>query len=171
MTHFLVSSAVCFVCYAARSVYSTCVYRNHPAVQGRTAGIAVFVVMLFLWGSWFHMCFSDPVRVALPGWLRYAGLVLFAAGVGLFVFSNLRLHVARKSAGFARTGIYSKIRNPMYLGFVIWVVGFPVYRGSLITLASSAVWIAHIAYWKVLEERGLERRFQDYGEYRRTTWF
>jgi protein-S-isoprenylcysteine O-methyltransferase Ste14 len=171
VTHFFVSAAICFVCYAARSVFSALAYRKSPFVRGKVAGTAVFVVMLLLWGSWFHMCFSDPVRVVFPDWLRYAGLALFVAGVCLFLLSNLKLHVAKGREGFARTGIYSRIRSPMYLGFVVWVVGYPVYRGCLVTLISSVVWIAHVFYWKVLEERELEQRYEDYREYRRKTWF
>ena len=171
MVHFLVSAAVCFVCFAARSVFNTLEYRKSPISSSRAAYGVVFVVMFLLWGSWFHMCFSDPVRLVFPSWMRWLGLALFIVGVGLFLFSSLRLHGSRKGEGFARTGVYSKIRNPMYLGFVIWVVGFPVYKGSVVTLVSSVVWIAHFIYWKVLEERRLERESEDYQEYKKKTWF
>jgi protein-S-isoprenylcysteine O-methyltransferase Ste14 len=171
MVHFLVSAVVCFVCFAARSAFNTLEYRKSPISSSRAAYGVVFVVMLLLWGSWFHMCFSDPVRLVLPVWLRWLGLVLFLVGVGLFLFSSLKLHVSKKGESFARTGVYSRIRNPMYLGFIIWVVGFPVYKGSLVTLVCSAVWIAHFMYWKVLEERGLEREHEEYREYKKRTWF
>jgi protein-S-isoprenylcysteine O-methyltransferase Ste14 len=59
----------------------------------------------------------------------------------------------------------------MYLGFIFWLVGLPVYLRSLVGLLSAALWISFIIYWKRLEEEELERKYEGYGEYKKKTWF
>ena len=59
----------------------------------------------------------------------------------------------------------------MYLGFIIWIIGFPVYMNAAFTLASAIIWIPHILYWKVSEEKQLEQEFKDYQQYKKKTWF
>ena len=84
--------------------------------------------------------------------------------------------VASENRGFdskklVRTGIYSKIRHPMYLGFILWIIGFPLFMQSFITLASSVIWIPQIMYWKISEESKLEEMYKEYREYKKRTWF
>ncbi len=131
----------------------------------------IYVVMGVLWFSWGQMCFTDPFRPEIAGWIRYLGLGGFVAGIALFVLSHLRLKGFEGGEGLVTRGIYSKIRNPMYLGFIIWLIGFPLYTRSLVTLSSSVLWILFIVYWKILEERRLEKRFEGYSEYKKRTWF
>jgi protein-S-isoprenylcysteine O-methyltransferase Ste14 len=117
------------------------------------------------------MCFSDPVKMSFPDWIRYIGLLLFSIGVFLFIFSHVSLKGFRGGGKLITGGIYSKIRNPMYLGFTIWVIGLPIFARGLMALISSAIWIAHIMCWKILEERELEKKNTEYSEYRKKTWF
>jgi protein-S-isoprenylcysteine O-methyltransferase Ste14 len=46
-----------------------------------------------------------------------------------------------------------------------------MFMRSLITLASSVIWVPHIIYWKVLEEKDLEEKYEEYREYKKKTWF
>ena len=107
----------------------------------------------------------------IPDWIRYIGLLLFLIGVFLFIFSHMKLGGLKDKGELITDGIYSKIRNPMYLGFIIWIIGFPVFMQSAFTLASSAIWVSHIIYWKTLEERELEKKYGEYREYSKNTWF
>lgn len=168
---FLLSFAVCFVCYVIRTVFNVLNYRKSPLAENRKIVRSVFAVMGILWFSWFHMCFSDPVKMNIPEWLRYVGLFLFAAGFLLFILSHTKLKGFGGKGGLVTGGIYSKIRNPMYLGFIIWIIGYPTFTRSLITLASSAIWIGCILYWKTLEEKELEDKHPEYREYKKKTWF
>jgi protein-S-isoprenylcysteine O-methyltransferase Ste14 len=168
---FVVFFALCFMCFALRTLFNYLKFRGSPLAGKKAVVNAVYVVMAVLWFSWFQMCFFDPVKIAIPGWLRYAGLALFVSGVFLFVFSHVRLGGFMERGELVTGGIYSRIRNPMYLGFILWVVGFPVFTRSLATLISSAVWIAHFLCWKILEERSLEKKFPQYGQYKKQTWF
>ena len=162
---------ICFVGYGIRTVFNVLAYRKSPVAENRKVVTGIYIAMGILWFSWFQMCFSDPVRLNIPEWLRYVGLLLFVAGFLLFILSHTKMKGFEDKGGLVTGGIYSKIRNPMYLGFVIWVVGFPLFTRSLITLASSVIWIACIIYWKTLEEKELEKKYDHYKEYKKKTWF
>jgi protein-S-isoprenylcysteine O-methyltransferase Ste14 len=154
-----------------RTIFNVLKYKNSPLAENRKVVVSVFIVMGILWFTWFQMCFSDPIKINIPGWIRYIGLLLFLTGVFLFIFSHMKLGGFEDKGELITGGIYSKIRNPMYVGFIIWIIGFPVFTQSIATLASSAIWISHIVYWKTLEERELERKYKEYREYRKKTWF
>lgn len=59
----------------------------------------------------------------------------------------------------------------MYLGFIIGIIGFPIFTQSLVTLASSAIWISHIIYCKILEEKESEKKYKEYRGYKKRIWF
>ena len=68
--------------------------------------------------------------------------------------------------------MYSKIRHPMYIGIILFHIGYPLIFKSLVALLSSILWAAFIFAWKVFEERNLERQFgEKYIEYKKRTWF
>ena len=162
---------ICFIGYAIRTAFNVLAYRKHPWAENKKIVTLVFIVMGILWFSWFSMCFNDPVKMIIPVWLRYLGLLFFLIGFFLFVISHRKMKGFEDKGGLVTSGIYSKIRNPMYLGFMIWIVGFPVFTRSLISLASSPIWIAFIFFWKILEEKDLERKYVEYKAYKRKTWF
>lgn len=171
MGNFYCWLGICFVCYGIRTAYNLAHYRESRLSKKKGIVGTIYGVMGILWFSWFHMCFIDPIRADLPNWLRYTGLVLFIAGVSLFILSHTRLGGFRSKDGLVTGGIYAKVRNPMYLGFIIWVIGLPLFMQSILTLASSLIWIAHIISWKMLEERELLRKHSNYADYMKKTWF
>ena len=168
---YILFSVLCFLSCCLRTVYDLFMYRKHPIAENKRVIVTIYVVMGILWFSWFQMCFFDPVKIDIPPLLRYAGLFLFVCGVLLFIFSHMKLGGFTGKGGLMTGGIYSKIRNPMYLGFILWIIGFPVFMRSTITMVSSALWIAFIISWKILEEKDLERKYPEYTEYKRKTWF
>jgi protein-S-isoprenylcysteine O-methyltransferase Ste14 len=69
-------------------------------------------------------------------------------------------------------GLFSKIRHPMYVGFILWIIGWAIYHGAVISLFVGFVAIGNILYWKRLEEKELESTYREvYLEYRKRTWF
>ena len=162
---------ICFVCFCYRTVFNILKYHNNKLVQNKFVFSSVFIVMFILWFSWFQMCFIDPIKMSLPIWIKYIGLLFFITGVFLFIFSHSKLKGFEDKGYVVKKGIYSKIRNPMYLGFIIWIIGFPIFMQKLLTLLSSIIWIAHFIIWKVIEEKELERKYPDYKEYKKKTWF
>jgi protein-S-isoprenylcysteine O-methyltransferase Ste14 len=108
--------------------------------------------------------------MALSLWLRYTGLAFFIIGFFFFIFSHLKIR-GQETDKLITTGIYSKIRHPMYLGFIIWIIAFPIFTNAAFTLASAIIWIPQILYWRISEERQLENKYEDYQEYKKKTWF
>jgi len=97
--------------------------------------------------------------------------------IGLTGFVILILSVKAKK-GFdeldhlVTTGMYSKIRNPMYFGIILIHIGFPIAARSLLTLISAIIWIPLIFTWKYLEEQDLEKKLgAEYSEYKKRTMF
>ena len=123
----------------------------------------------------------DPGRHR--GALRITVVVLVAdllvlLGYGLFVL------VLRENQYAARTiqvekgqqvissGPYATVRHPMYVGFILWILGWAVYHGAVMSLAFGLMGIASILFWRRLEEGKLESAYGDaYRNYRLQTWF
>jgi protein-S-isoprenylcysteine O-methyltransferase Ste14 len=87
--------------------------------------------------------------------------------MGLFTIKTLESY----EGDLITTGIYSKIRHPMYLGFILWSIGFPIFFGALFSFILSFLFIGNILFWRYLEEKELIERFADYQEYKKTTIF
>jgi protein-S-isoprenylcysteine O-methyltransferase Ste14 len=108
-----------------------------------------------------------PSSVSLP-----LGVTLGVIGFGLFVYSEIKKHGVGEADKLVTTGIYSKIRHPMYIGLVLLHIGFPLIWKSFTACLSTILWASIIAVWTGFEERNLLRRFgQRYIEYKRQTWF
>ena len=168
---FLIWFSVCFICCLLRTIYNILSYRQKKIADSKNVLTTIYVVMFILWFSWFQMCFADPIKMSLPLWFRYIGLLCFITGVFFFIFSHVKMKGFEDKGHLVTKGIYSRIRNPMYLGFIIWIIGFPIFLQKLLSLSSSIIWIAHIIIWKVLEEKELEKKYSEYIEYKKKTWF
>lgn len=125
--------------------------------------VAILLLLLFTW--------SSPWNVQ-----RYVGTVLAIAGVSVVALARYQLgasfSVTAKARQLVTTGIYSKIRNPIYVF-------------SLMTLTGVALVLQEPAFWIILvivvilqtirarkEAKVLEAAFgEQYREYRRKTWF
>lgn len=89
----------------------------------------MFINMGLLWTSWFMMCESDPVPLLFPLWLKISGLILFIVGVLLFIFTLMKMRTLDNYSGaLIQNGLFSVIRHPMYLGFIFWIIGYPVFQ-------------------------------------------
>ena len=159
------------MCYAIRTAFNILDDKKYKLVEKRTVIVVIYIVMAILWVSWFSMNFSDPYKITLAGWIRYTGLILFIIGISLFIFSQINMKGFKDRGYLVTKGIYSRIRNPLYLGFILWVIGFPIFMQSLVTLASGLMWTIYFLYWKTLEEKELDRKYEEYGEYKKRTWF
>jgi len=107
---------------------------------------------------------------------RWVGLVLAAIGLGGVILARLTLgqsfSVAPKARALVTTGIYSKIRNPIYVSGVIVLIGVATMlwrRDFLLFLLI----VIPMQVWRARKEaRVLEDKFgEEYREYRRKTWF
>jgi protein-S-isoprenylcysteine O-methyltransferase Ste14 len=108
-------------------------------------------------------------------WLRIAGFALEAAGVGMVGAGWIALGRSftpfpRPQAGSTlhRTGIYRRVRHPVYGGVLIAGLGLSLHRSPLV-LAPTAV--LAVVFWlkSIREEVWLTERYPDYPAYRDAT--
>jgi hypothetical protein len=124
-----------------------------------------------MWAGWFEMCPRDPFPVARPEGVRWAAFGAVLLGFGLAVGSLLQLRGVENIERLVTTGLYSKVRHPMYAGFILWIMGWAMYHGALISLVPGLAGIVSIFYWQRLEEASLELRYgETYRRYRAGTW-
>jgi len=162
---------ICFVTFAIRTGYHLAQYNKQPCAERRAVKIIVLIDMAVLWAAWFSMNFWDPNEITIVLWLRLIGLALFIIGVTLFILADVYLRHARDQQTFVTHGLYAYLRNPMYLGFILWIIGFPVFMQSVGTLVSAVIWIPHFIAWKIVEEQNMQEKYPAYREYKKKTWF
>jgi protein-S-isoprenylcysteine O-methyltransferase Ste14 len=168
---FLVLVAVCILAHLVRLVYEVLKHRKR-IVPGRVSFVIVFTDMILLWASWFMLCRQDNFRVDVPVIVPWLGIVLSVTGIILFLTALFTIKSLETYEGDLVThGIYSRIRHPMYLGFLCWLVGFPTIFGAGFAFLLSIPLIANVLYWRYLEEEELVMRFPAYATYRKQTLF
>jgi protein-S-isoprenylcysteine O-methyltransferase Ste14 len=125
-----------------------------------------------LWGSgWLYLYGPGPHDP-----LRILGLSLALAGLAGVIISRFTLgrsfSVAAKATALVTTGIYSHIRNPIYVSGIVSLIGV------FLMLRQPYLWIALLIIVPLQiirarkEARVLESTFgDDYRQYRRRTWF
>lgn len=168
---FFILVIVCSITHIIRATYEILKHKK-KIMATRFSFVIMLTNMILLWTSWFALCILDISKFDMPGLLRYAGIFLVVAGILVFLISLLTIKALESYDGDLIThGIYSKIRHPMYLGFILWLIGMPVYSGGLISFALCIVFIVNVLFWRHLEERELEIRFPAYKEYKKATIF
>ncbi len=113
----------------------------------------------------------------MPSTLRLLGPVVTFCAVLLFLLSVREFRAAgtavrrtQPTTTIVRTGPYRFSRNPIYLSFILLVLGLSVWLNNLwllVTLVPAAGFIATVVIPR--EERFLERNFHDqYSSYKAT---
>jgi protein-S-isoprenylcysteine O-methyltransferase Ste14 len=114
----------------------------------------------------------DPWKLEIPGIIRWLGMAVFILGLILAFGALFKLKGVENINFLATTGVYSKIRHPMYLGFIFWIMGWTLYNGAIFSLIPGIIAIANILYWRSLEDAALKERYgKIYTEYSKKTLF
>jgi protein-S-isoprenylcysteine O-methyltransferase Ste14 len=126
------------------------------------AATAIFAAIIFWPGEWNTM--------------RWIGLgISFPALIGLFVARfqlGKSFAVTPQAKKLVTHGLYSKIRNPMYLFSSLLVVGFALATQLRAILLFLLVLVPVQLVRMRREAKALEEKFGDeYREYRKETWF
>jgi protein-S-isoprenylcysteine O-methyltransferase Ste14 len=125
--------------------------------------IAAIAIVVFLW----HRPWD---------FLRVLGLVLLIVGFTFLTIARINLgnafSVRPRATSLVTSGLYSRVRNPIYVFGAIAIAGIllyidrPIFLLLLLPLIVMQVWRARA------EARVLEARFgEEYRRYRAQTWF
>lgn len=126
-----------------------------------------------------------PIALAFLAWtfrpatwdaMRIAGLVLAIFGIGLLSLARYQLgnsfSVTPQATALVTTGLYSRIRNPVYVFSAIGIAGIVLYLGRPMLLLLFLLLIPMQIVRARAEARVLEAKFGDqYRAWRRQTWF
>jgi protein-S-isoprenylcysteine O-methyltransferase Ste14 len=110
------------------------------------------------------------------GAARWAGLVLGLIGLAGVIVARYTLgrsfSLRAKATALVTRGIYSRIRNPIYISGAIFLIGVAVMISKPFLLLILIVIIPMQIIRARREARVLEEEFGDeYREYRKRTWF
>lgn len=166
----IAGAVLCLISYSLRLATHYFNYTRGKQVIGFRLTVVFTFLGYFGWGYWSG---ADPVKMNIPRSVSVpAGAVLAAAGLGLFLYSEFKKHGVGDREDLVTSGIYSKIRHPMYFGLIALHIGFPFIFRSFLACLSTVIWALFITVWTRFEEKNLERQFgQEYIAYKKQTWF
>ncbi|MGE5447657.1 MAG: methyltransferase family protein [Bacteroidales bacterium] len=168
---FLIAVIVCIICHMIRLIYELLKHKKMIKAN-RASFVIIFTNMAILWVSWVIVCIYDTHRIELANMIRYLGISLVGIGLVVFLIALFTIKTLESYEGdLITTGVYSKIRHPMYFGFILWLAGLPIYFGALYAFILAFLFIANVLLWRYLEEKELIERFPAYTNYKKTTLF
>src|SRR5512135_1814417 len=88
---FLIPAILFLLCLAVRSVYERLKDAGRIDPESKRVFAFILTAMLVLWFSWFALCPADPLRVELPGPVRWFGLAIFILGTIVAVGALIQL--------------------------------------------------------------------------------
>ncbi len=130
--------------------------------------LVVIVVMTVWLAAHVRSVAWTPVKVA--------GGVMAAAGVVLLIVARLQLGAAfsvrAKAKTLVTTGLYSRIRNPIYVFSAMFLVGIVIVSERWLLLLPIALLVPMQIARARKEERVLAAAFgEEYARYKAGTWF
>ncbi|MCK5866475.1 MAG: isoprenylcysteine carboxylmethyltransferase family protein [Marinobacter adhaerens] len=136
----------------------------------------VVLVLVTVSGMWAVSAGVPVFRFTVSGavWLSssIALLGVLVAILGVLAFKNAGTtvdpRVPEQSENLVVSGVYRFSRNPMYLGFLLTLLGWGLYLGSFAALFFLPAFIAYMNRFQIIpEERFMRARFGDsYARYR-----
>jgi len=170
---FIIAFALCLIGYILHTIFHALEYRGSKLAKSNTATNLLTMPISFGYICWIVMLFTDPMSIDIRSYIAIPlGLLIGLAGFALFLSSTIQKKGFDEVDYLVKKGVYSKLRHPMYVGTMLLHIGFPIATRSLLTLASSLIWVPILISWKYMEEKPLERKFgEEYVEYRKSTLF
>ena len=133
----------------------------------------------------FFFTVVPPVAIGVVLWklangpltaVRMVGLIFTVGGLSMLTIARIQLgnsfSIAPQAKQLVTRGLYSRIRNPIYLFSALTIAGLFIYMERLFLLVFLAALIP-LQYLRARQEsRVLEERFGDeYRRYKAATWF
>jgi protein-S-isoprenylcysteine O-methyltransferase Ste14 len=130
------------------------------------AQIILFMLILaapVVEGSVAPTVLAVPLGLLIGGFgLLFALLGITALGRSLSIFPR-----PTPDGDLVRGGVYRLVRHPIYTGVILAAVGWSVVTWSALAFAGAALLFIFFDRKSAFEEKLLEAKFADYGEYKR----
>jgi protein-S-isoprenylcysteine O-methyltransferase Ste14 len=119
---------------------------------------------------WLASAFAPGFNVQFPfrsivAWVfGLLGVIIPALGVLEFKRAKTTVNPTKpqSTSSLVRTGIYSRTRNPMYLGFFLFLVGWAIAMANLVPFVVLPVFVLYMNRYQIKpEERALSAIFGD----------
>jgi len=115
--------------------------------------------------------FVEQPRFDLNGYNSAIGIPLFVIGLIFALgpcFLIRPLNIAEENMAFITRSFYKYTRNPIYLGEILWCLGWSIIHGSIIGVMLVPVWWSGFLFLILIEEESLERAIgTNYRDYRK----
>ncbi|WP_245692601.1 isoprenylcysteine carboxylmethyltransferase family protein [Sporomusa acidovorans] len=120
--------------------------------------------------------FTVPIYYIVRFPFNFSGIVFIVIGLGISIigsnlFQKLKISVMTfdEPSVLVTNGLYQYSRNPMYLGFVLFILGSWLFMGSLSALLIALLFIVAMDLGYIRwEEKMLDRKFgKAYLDYKR----
>jgi protein-S-isoprenylcysteine O-methyltransferase Ste14 len=108
------------------------------------------------------LAFVIPVQNFIAIALALAGTVVAILGVTSFVRAGTTVNPLSPDAAssLVTSGVYTVSRNPMYLGFLLLLLGWGIYLSNVAAFVIVALFVAYVNRFQIApEERALQARF------------
>jgi protein-S-isoprenylcysteine O-methyltransferase Ste14 len=137
-----------------------------PPIVTILTGLLMWAISLFVAPLPVPMLFRAVMALALAA----AGIVCVAASFRRFMQAGTTIDPQHpeEASSLVTTGIYSKTRNPIYLGMLIVLLAWDLFLMAWPTIVGPIVFVLYITRFQILpEERALTDRFgQAYANYK-----
>ena len=133
--------------------------------------LVAFIFSFLIWVMPFQVKIDNTMA------LYIVSIILFSIGsivsiLGVWEFRKQKTTVnpmsPQESNSLVIKGIYIFTRNPMYLGFLLWLLSFGVFLRSPISLIAIILFVIYINIFQIIpEENILEEKFgKEYLKYK-----
>lgn len=141
--------------------------------------LVALIFALILWGlanTTFGLSFDDllntTVRISLSILLLVIGAGFSILGVVSFKKAKTTVNPLKpqQASTLVNSGIYQITRNPMYVGFVFFLIALSIFLNSFLFIVLAPLFMLYITYFQIIpEERALETLFSEhYLHYKKT---
>ncbi len=128
---------------------------------------AMSMVLLYVLAPKYNLIFFPYNVIGLP--IAFTGFMLMGKTRDLFKKYQTTLQI-EKSSSLIKEGVFSKTRNPMYLGMFILLLGLSIFSTNFFALSLPFVFLSLVRLIFIRkEERMMHDAFgEEYLEYKRT---
>ena len=137
-------------------------------MKSNVVTLVVIILGLFFFAAYAMKLAWTPMRIA--------GIAIALPAFILFCIARVQLgrsfSLEAKATELVTTGIYSKIRNPIYFFGALMICGIIIWTGKPVLLLFYVILIPMQVIRARKESQILEAKFGDaYLEYKKKTWF